>query len=82
MFFVDTATNYFYSFTFEGLTAGSIAIMVLWDVMLYSLVGTNVSEEPIAAIFRVEECIEHEKIISVVGKKDHGLIYHQPNRNQ
>lgn len=33
----------------------NIVIMVLWDVMLYSLVGTNVSEEPTASIFRVEE---------------------------
>jgi hypothetical protein len=57
LFFVYTATNYFYSFTFtfEGLTAKSIAIMVLCNMMLYNLVDTNVSEEPTATIFRVEE---------------------------
>jgi hypothetical protein len=31
--------------------------------MFYSLVGTNISEEPNASNFRLEECVEHGKII-------------------
>jgi hypothetical protein len=41
--------------TAEILTVKNVKITVFWDVTLCSVVGTNVSEEPAASIFRVEE---------------------------
>jgi hypothetical protein len=57
-FFADAATNHSFTFRCEGLTAPSNEIMVLCDVRLYSLIGTNVSQEPAASIFRTEGCKE------------------------
>jgi hypothetical protein len=49
---------------FEVLTAGVMRSYVFWDITPCSpLEVSNVSEENVASIFRVEECVKQESTI-------------------
>jgi hypothetical protein len=50
--------------TFDSLTVVNMKIMIFWGVMPYNLVGTNISGEPAASVFRATLMPSNQKCMA------------------